>query len=127
MTSAERMKRVRRHGTEPEVAIKRQLRAKGERYRTQALLPGTPDFVLVRRGRVLFVHGCFWHGHGSCRGGRLPKRNASFWAIKIERNKRRDQSVARKLRRLGWCVSVIWGCQALNSNLLERRLQRILR
>ena len=75
-------------------------------------LPGTPDFVLIDFRTVLFVNGCFWHGHQACaKGLKLPTQNAGFWRAKIERNRRRDRRVARALRARGYSVLTVWECR----------------
>lgn len=105
------MSRVRSCDTKPEMLIRRSLFRLGFRFRLHVkTLPGTPDIVLARFRTVIFVNGCFWHGH-SCRRGKLPSTNVSFWATKIAANKRRDRRVIRKLRELGWNVVVIWACK----------------
>lgn len=76
------------------------------------LLPGKPDLVFRKARVAVFVHGCFWHGHDCKRGRRLPKTNAAYWREKIERNKRRDQTVAREIAALGWKVAIVWECES---------------
>lgn len=88
-------------------------------------LPGKPDVVLVRPRGVIFVHGCFWHGHGRCEKGRtLPKQNRAFWKQKIVYNRARDRHVAVKLRQMGWKVAVVWECQTRNPANLASRLSK---
>lgn len=89
-------------------------------------LPGTPDFVLPKMDAVVFVHGCWWHGHGCERGRRTPKTNRAYWAGKVERNRRRDRRVARELRVLGFSVWTVWECQ-LRQATLPTRLANFLR
>jgi DNA mismatch endonuclease (patch repair protein) len=76
-------------------------------------LPGTPDIVLPARHTVVFVNGCFWHGHG-CSIGKLPKSRLDFWEPKIEANKARDASRQEELINLGWSVIVVWQCELLD-------------
>lgn len=116
------MSRVRGKNTAPELAVRRALHAAGYRYRIHRKdLSGRPDIVLPRYRIVVFVHGCFWHGH-SCKRGKLPQTNESFWEGKIARNRQRDDEATSTLTRDGWEVVTIWQCD-LNagiSDLLSR-------
>ena len=106
------MRRVRGRDTTPELAVRRILRAAGIGYRLGgAGLAGRPDLVMKGRRTVVFVHGCFWHGHDCPRGARQPKANAAYWAAKIERNRARDASTQAKLEAAGWRVITIWECR----------------
>lgn len=105
------MRAVRARDTGPECAIRKALFAKGFRYRlNDRRLPGSPDLVFPKYRAVLFVHGCFWHGHGCTRGDREPKTNAAYWREKIARNRKRDQAAVAALRRMGWRVKISWEC-----------------
>lgn len=105
------MSGIRGRDTDPEMRIRRYLHARGYRYRlNDRALPGRPDLVLRKRGAVVFVHGCFWHGHASCRFFRLPATRPDFWREKIESNIRRDQRVIVGLLGAGWRVAVVWEC-----------------
>ncbi|WP_175749747.1 very short patch repair endonuclease [Burkholderia pyrrocinia] len=124
----ERMRRVRQEHTMPEMVVRRLLHGMGYRYLLHdRRLPGCPDLVFPSRRKVIFVHGCFWHGHG-CIRSRLPRSNAQMWAAKIERNIARDARVVRKLRASGWGVVIVWECTLRASALdaLSKRLQRLL-
>ncbi|MBI2181223.1 MAG: DNA mismatch endonuclease Vsr [Deltaproteobacteria bacterium] len=88
-------------------------------------LPGRPDLVFVARNKVIFVHGCFWHGH-SCRYGRLPKSRLDYWQPKIVANKARDRRHARRLKRAGWSVMVVWQCQLKRKDVVKTRLGSFL-
>jgi DNA mismatch endonuclease, patch repair protein len=104
------MRSVRRKHTAPEMAVRRAIHAAGFRYSLhRGDLPGKPDIVLARLRTVVFVHGCFWHGH-TCRAGRRPTANPDYWNAKIDRNMERDAHCIDQLRRLGWNVRVIWSC-----------------
>jgi len=104
------MSRIRSKDTQPELAVRRLLHALGYRYVLHdKRLPGTPDLVFPARRKVIFVHGCFWHGHRCPRGFR-PAANREFWAAKIERNRVRDRSARRELRRSGWDVLEVFEC-----------------
>ena len=106
--------------TKPEVTLRRALWKKGFRYRVNdTLLPGTPDIVLPKYRSVIFVHGCFWHGHKGCKNYTVPKTNTDFWVAKIARNHERDQEVWRQLEAKGWSVIVVWECEVKKSVLNE--------
>lgn len=122
------MSRIRSKDTAPEMIVRRLLHRLGYRYVLHdRRLPGTPDLAFPARSAVVFVHGCFWHGH-SCGRGFRPQTNAAFWAAKIDTNQRRDLRHGRELRRLGWRVLVVWECQVRRGRLihLEKRLVRHL-
>nr|WP_290749252.1 very short patch repair endonuclease [Amaricoccus sp.] len=105
------MRAVRGRDTGPEMAVRRLLHAMGYRFRLhRADLPGTPDLVFPGRRAAVFVHGCFWHGHDCARGARAPRRNAEYWAAKIERNRARDAAAAAALAAGGWRSLVVWEC-----------------
>jgi DNA mismatch endonuclease (patch repair protein) len=119
------MASIRGKHTSPEVLLARLLKELGLRFeRHRKDLPGSPDAVLPRRKIVLFVNGCFWHGHGNCSRATLPSTNKVFWKAKIEKNKRRDESQRRKLRKMGWSTLTFWTCKPLNLEMLKSRLQR---
>ena len=104
------MARIRSKDTKPELIVRRYLWSRGYRYRKNVRgLPGTPDIVLRKYGVVIFVHGCFWHGHEADR--HIPHTNRDFWQKKIGRNKQRDERNKEKLRRMGWSVMTVWECQ----------------
>lgn len=105
------MSRVRSKNTKPELLVRRFLFSNGFRYRVCVKkLPGKPDIVLPKYRTVIFVNGCFWHGHG-CGFYSFPKSNVAFWENKIERNRERDRNEEADLRRMGWHVIRIWECQ----------------
>jgi DNA mismatch endonuclease, patch repair protein len=110
--------------TAPEQAVKRALWAAGFRYARSKnwKLPGSPDLIFPSLGAVVFVHGCFWHGH-LCPLGRTPKSNQAFWVSKISANRARDLRVIRALRALGWRVITIWECSLADGT---RRAMRAL-
>ncbi|QOL50243.1 very short patch repair endonuclease [Massilia litorea] len=117
LTAAERSHRmslIRSRNTGPELALRRALHAKGLRYRIHFRgLPGKPDIVFTRRRVVVFVNGCFWHGH-KCPTGHIPKSNSAFWKNKVETNRKRDARNIRALRAAGWKVIVVWECGLRN-------------
>lgn len=98
--------------TKPELKLRQALWRLGFRYRVNdKRLPGKPDIVLPKYRTVIFVHGCFWHGHKKCSNYTLPKTNTDYWEAKIARNQQRDQDVWRHLEAKGWFVIVIWECE----------------
>jgi DNA mismatch endonuclease (patch repair protein) len=107
---SEIMRRVRSENTKPEMSVRRLVHAAGFRYRLHdKSLPGSPDLVFSTRRKVIFVHGCFWHGHG-CEAGNLPSSNTEYWQAKHNRNLVRDRLSLRALSRHGWRALVIWEC-----------------
>ena len=103
------MAKIRGKDTRPERIVRRYLFSRGYRYRKNVKsLPGTPDIVLRKYGLVIFVHGCFWHGHGD---SHIPHSRIEYWTNKIETNKKRDQRDKAELLRMGWNVLTIWECQ----------------
>lgn len=104
------MAKIKSRDTKPEWIVRRYLYSRGYRYRKNVKgLPGTPDIVLRKYGIVIFVHGCFWHGHEV--DGHMPRSNSDFWKKKIERNKLRDERNKAVLLKMGWKVMTIWECQ----------------
>lgn len=104
------MAKIRSNDTKPELIVRRYLYHRGYRYRKNVKgLPGTPDIVLRKYGVVIFIHGCFWHGHEVDKI--IPHTNTEFWYKKIETNKKRDERNKEALKKLGWNVITIWECQ----------------
>jgi len=119
------MSRIRSKGSKPEELVRKYLFAQGFRYRKNVkTLLGKPDIVLHKYKTVVFVNGCFWHGHEGCKGFVLPKSNQDYWIPKIERNKKRDREVGKELTSLGWRVLVIWECQ-LKKAVREENLKHL--
>ena len=120
------MSRVGSRNTRPEKAVRTLLHALGYRFRVNyKALPGTPDIVFTKRKKVVFVHGCFWHGHIGCRYARLPKTRTEFWAEKMRRNRERDDQVFATLKSQGWSILVVWQCE-LDDSVLTKRLVAFL-
>lgn len=106
------MSRIRAKNTRPELIVRKYLFSRGFRYRLHnKCLPGKPDIILRKYRTVVFVNGCFWHGHEGCRFYKLPSTNQDFWRHKIELNQARDLRERIDLRNLGWHVIQIWECQ----------------
>ncbi|MEW6236268.1 MAG: very short patch repair endonuclease [Candidatus Omnitrophota bacterium] len=121
------MSRVRSKDTKPEWVVRRLVHSMGYRYRLhRADLPGKPDLVFPKYRKAIFVNGCFWHGH-QCRAGRnRPASNKDYWLPKLEKNKTRDRSHYRRLRKMGWGIMVIWECQIKKTEVLKKRIRRFL-
>ena len=110
---------IKGKNTKPELLIRKALFAKGFRYRLHSkLLAGKPDIVLSKYKAVIFIHGCFWHGH-ACHLFRLPKSNSSFWAEKINKNKCNDALVLEQLANAGWRIAIIWECALKGKTKLD--------
>ena len=104
------MSGIKNKNTKPELLIRSFLHRRGFRYRLHSSkLPGKPDIVLKKYNAIIFIHGCFWHGHG-CRLFKWPKSRSNFWKLKIEYNKQNDRNVMLKLFKLNYRVCVIWEC-----------------
>lgn len=117
---SERMSRVRSKDTAPEMFVRKLVHRMGYRYRLHAALPGRPDLVFPGRGKVIFVHGCFWHRHRNCINCRWPKSRLEFWRPKLESNRKRDRSNQARLRAQGWQILIIWECQLRDKQLTPR-------
>ena len=103
---------IKGKGTKPEEIVRKYLFSQGFRYRkNDKRLPGTPDIVLPKYKTVIFVNGCFWHGHAGCKYFVWPKNNEEFWKKKIEANIFRDQKKTNALEEQGWKVLVVWECE----------------
>lgn len=106
------MSRISGKDTKPEELVRKYLFSKGFRYRKNVRkLPGTPDLVLPKYRAVIFINGCFWHGHEGCKYFVWPKSNAEFWRQKIETNISRDRRKEAQLRDMGWNVMIVWECE----------------
>lgn len=118
------MQAVKSENTGAEMFVRRLVHSLGFRYKLHGRdLPGCPDLVFPSRRKVIFVHGCFWHGHTCARGARVPKTNTAYWTAKIDRNRKRDKTVRASLRKLGWTILVVWECQIRNSSLTTRLIK----
>jgi DNA mismatch endonuclease (patch repair protein) len=121
------MQAVKSKNTAVEMRVRRLLHAQGYRYRLHRRdLPGCPDLVFGSRRKVIFIHGCFWHGHQCARGNRVPKTNTDYWTAKISRNCARDAATRERLKGLGWKVSVVWECELKDEDRVLRRLTQFL-
>jgi DNA mismatch endonuclease (patch repair protein) len=119
------MRAVKSADTAPERAARAAVRALGyaRRYRLHgAHLAGRPDLVFTTLRKVVFVHGCFWHGHDCKRGARKPKDNALYWSAKVARNRTRDRAALRALKSEGWQALVVWECETRDGLAMTRKL-----
>ncbi len=131
ITPAERsalMSRIQGKNTKPEILVRSMAHSLGYRFRLHRRdLPGTPDIVFPRLGKVILVHGCFWHQHRGCKYAYKPKSNALFWEKKFTGNRERDNRDTRALRKLGWSVFTVWECETKNVGKLLSRLDAFLK
>lgn len=112
------MSRIRGKDTKPEILVRKYLFSEGFRFRkNDKRYPGHPDIVLPKYKTVVFVNGCFWHGHEGCKYYTVPKTNTEFWVAKVQRNQARDRSDVTALSEMGWNVITIWECQLDKANI----------
>jgi len=124
---SEIMSHIQGKDTKPEKLVRSLLHRMGYRFRLHVdSLPGKPDIVLQRHKKVIFVNGCFWHGHKSCKRASCPQSNAEFWNQKIKSNIARDRKTRKDLQLQGWAVLVIWQCQTKNLTALQNRLAEFM-
>lgn len=118
------MAKIRGKNTHPELVVRSLVHRLGFRFRLHKQeLPGKPDLVFPRHRKILFVHGCFWHGHG-CRRGKMPQSRLDYWKPKIERNRTRDESNLLQLTNMGWRTLTLWECEIQDLSLIERKIKR---
>lgn len=111
-TRSYNMSMIKAVNTKPELLLRKALFAEGYRYRLHIKdLPGKPDIVLRKYNTVIFVHGCFWHGHKRCKYFVIPKTRTKWWIDKINRNRERDKDNIKALRKEGWNIKVVWECE----------------
>ena len=126
------MSRIRSKATHPELLVRRYLHGLGYRYTLHNKdLPGKPDIVLPKYRTVILVHGCFWHGHENCRYFTIPKTRTKWWTDKITGNTMNDEKTVKLLKKAGWKVIYIWGCELKKDKLdktfakLEKQMEKI--
>ncbi len=125
-TRSYNMSRIRSKDTKPEILVRKFLHKNGFRYRLHVKnLSGKPDIVLPKYKTIIFIHGCFWHGHDGCKKASLPKTRTEWWTDKIHKNAANDQNAETALLNLGWRVIKIWECE-LKSKILEQTLDKLL-
>ncbi len=121
------MSRIKGCNTKPEMIVRSMVFRMGFRFRLHRRdLPGTPDIVLPKLNKIIFVHGCFWHGHEECSKSKRPDENQSFWNNKLNDNIKRDRRNIQHLKDLGWDVLVIWECETRNVQKLSKKLEDFL-
>lgn len=121
------MRAVKSQNTKPEIKVRRLLHRMGFRFRLHHKdLPGKPDIVLPRHKKVIFVHGCFWHGHAGCKEAARPTSNTAYWNAKIDRNMARDERALQEIQNQGWQPLVVWECQTKDAEALYARLAAFL-
>lgn len=119
------MSAIRSKDTKPELRVRRIAHAMGLRFRLhRSDLPGSPDLVFPRHRLALFVHGCFWHGHGCKRGGQGPKSNIAYWGPKIQRTRARDAAAKDALEGMGWKVAVLWECELTGDGEIRSSIEQ---
>lgn len=122
------MSRVGNKDTKPEIIVRSIVHRLGYRFRKNSMnLTGCPDIVLVRHRKVIFVHGCFWHGHKHCKRASRPTTNKKFWDDKLDANMLRDKTNSKILKSLGWKILIIWECQIKNQDKLLSKIEDFLK
>ncbi|TKT70874.1 DNA mismatch endonuclease Vsr [Afipia massiliensis] len=121
------MRAVKSRDTAPELLVRRMIHRLGYRYRLHRKdLPGKPDLAFIKARKVVFVHGCFWHGHTCDRGRRVPKTNTAYWLKKISRNRVRDSNSVKALRKMGWKTLILWECKLKKPEQLAAQIAKFL-
>lgn len=121
------MSKIKSSDTKPEIVLRRELFARGFRFRKNyTKLPGKPDIAFIRNKVAVFVNGCFWHLH-TCKSGHIPKSNSEYWKTKLEQNVRRDNVKNKLLKKIGWKVKTIWECE-INKDMegMVKKLTNVL-
>ena len=121
------MSRVSGRNTKPEIVVRSLLHDLGYRFRLHRKdLPGKPDITLPKHKKIIFVHGCFWHGHTGCSRSKRPSTNKEFWCEKLDKNIERDKETVDALRKLGWNVLIVWTCEVKDKDKLKTKLLSFL-
>lgn len=122
------MSRIRGYDTQPELTVRSLVHKMGFRFRLYGEdLPGNPDIVLPRHNKVVFIHGCFWHGHRGCKRAKRPTTNIAFWRDKLNKNVTRDKRNQAELKKLGWKYLVVWQCEIGKPQSLRKKIIRFLK
>lgn len=120
------MSNIHSSSTKPEKKVRQSLFRSGFRFRVNVkTLPGTPDIVLPKYRSVIFVNGCFWHGHNGCKYYTVPETNTDFWVDKVRKNKERDALNNQRLESLSWSIITIWECE-LKSKVFDSTMERVI-
>jgi len=126
-TRSRMMSGIKNKNTKPEILVRKELFANGFRYRLyNGKLPGKPDMVFKKYMAVVFVHGCFWHGH-DCRYFVWPKSNREFWRTKINGNKKNDKKVIRELHDMGYRICIVWECITRDQVLFPKAMRKLVK
>jgi DNA mismatch endonuclease (patch repair protein) len=126
-TRSYNMSQIKATNTKPELLVRKFLHANGFRYSLhKKTLPGKPDIVLPKYKTVIFVHGCFWHGHSNCKYYKVPKTRTQWWLNKINTNKANDAKAVKALKKDGWKVITVWECR-LKPGKIEKTLSSLLK
>lgn len=121
------MSQIKSKDTKPEMMVRKYIFSKGFRFRLHdKRLPGKPDLVFPKYGKVLFIHGCFWHGHEGCKYFVVPKTRTEWWLNKINRNKQKDTESTEALKKQGWKVITVWECELI-PNRKENKLKSLIK
>jgi len=113
--------------TKPEILVRSYLFKQGFRFRKNVkTLPGNPDIVLPKYNTIIFIHGCFWHGHKNCKKATLPTSNVEFWQTKIQSNIVRDKKVMSELKKQNWKIITVWSCELKNRILFEKTMNKLV-
>jgi len=124
-TRSYNMSMIRSKNTKPEILVRKFLHAQGFRYKLHdKKLPGKPDLVLPKYKTVIFIHGCFWHGHKNCKYFVVPKTRTEWWLNKINTNKANDTKAVKALKKEGWKIINLWGCD-LKPFKIEKTLTKL--
>ena len=125
-TRSYNMSCIKSKNTKPEMIVRKFLHANGYRYKLHdKSLPGKPDIVLPKYQTIIFVQGCFWHGHKNCKYFSIPQTRTKWWTAKINVNITNDEKAKKTLKKDGWKVIEIWECQ-LKSKKIEKTLKRLI-
>lgn len=120
---SELMSKIGSKDSKSEIRVRKYLHLNGFRFRKNvSYLPGTPDIVLPKYKAIIFIHGCYWHGHFGCSKSRLPESNVDFWRKKILSNIDRDNKVLIELEKLNWRVAIVWECYLKNKTVFEQAM-----
>jgi len=124
---SEIMSRIKNRDTAPEIKVRSIIHRMGYRFRLHRKdLPGNPDIVFPKHKKIIFVNGCFWHGHKNCIRSKRPSSNKNFWDQKIDKNITRDKNIRKALNKSGWKVLVIWQCEINDINKLEVKIANFM-
>ncbi len=113
--------------TKPELIVRSLLHHMRYRFRLHRKdLPGKPDIILPKYKKVIFIHGCFWHGHKNCTRSKRPTTNNEFWQKKLDRNMQHDKEIVHNLKGLGWDILIVWTCEIKNIDQLKDKILKFL-